>query len=328
MKVFLYSMRPFDELVYCEQMRDKYGIDFDYCTEYPSPENIHLAAGCDAVSTNPCDMSAPMVEAFHQLGVKYLPCRSIGYDHIDLATAKRLGMRVSHASYPPCGVANYAIMLMLMSYRSIVPILKRSEVQDFSLKGKIGRDISYATVGVIGTGNIGKTVIKSLSGFGCKILAYDTYQNEETKQYAQYVPMEQLLAESDIITLHTNATDENYHLIDAAAIAKMKDGVVIINTARGKLLDSEALIAGLKSGKVGGAGLDVLEDENGLFYYNRNGDVIDNDALALLTTFPNVILCPHTAFYTEDAVESMVASCFESVHCFANDIETWREVKL
>lgn len=328
MKIFLYSLRPFDELEHCERMKEKYGIDYAYSTEYPSVENVHLAAGCDAVSTNPCDMSAPMVEAFHKLGVKYLTCRSVGYDHIDLEMAKACGMKVSHASYPPCGVANYSIMLMLMCTRKIEHILKRSEVQDYSLKGKLGRDISYATVGIIGTGRIGQTVIKSLSGFGCNILAYDEYPNETVQQekIAQYVPLDTLFAQSDIVSIHTNSTDENYHLIDAAAIAKMKDGVIIINTARGKLLDTEALIAGLKSGKVGGAGLDVLEDENGLFYYNRSGEVIDNDALALLSTFPNVVLCPHTAFYTEDAVDHMVSSCFEAANCFDKGLETWREV--
>ena len=161
---------------------------------------------------------------------------------------------------------------MLMSLRKAGHILKRGELQDYSLKGKIGRDISNCTVGVIGTGRIGQTVLKHLSGFGCELLAYDLYQNDEVKKIAKYVPLETLLAESDVITLHTNATEENHHLLNAEAFAKMKPGVTIVNTARGKLIDSDALLAALESGQVGAAGLDVLENENGLYYYDRMGE--------------------------------------------------------
>ena len=325
-KVFFYTLRPYDEQGILEDLAKQRGIEYGYTEAYPTMENAQLAAGYDAVSLTPCDMSAPMLQRFHDLGVKAICCRSIGYDHVDLEKARELGMKVSNVDYPPNGVANFAIMLMLMSLRKAGHILKRGEAQDYSLKGKIGRDISGCTVGVIGTGRIGRTVLQHLSGFGCRLLAYDLYPNEDVKKIAEYVPLETLLKECDVITLHTNATEENHHLIDAKAIDTMKPGAVIINTARGKLIDSDALIAGLESGKLGGAALDVLENENGLYYYNRMGDVIPNPELAALRSMPNVILTDHTAFYTEEDVESMVRGVLESAVAFEKGQPTRHDV--
>lgn len=317
MKIMFYTLRPFDELDYAKQFSQEYGIDFAWTSDYPRPENIQLAQGCEAVCTTPCDMSAGILDRFAALGVRYLPCRSIGYDHIDLARAKELGMRVSNVGYPPEGVANYAIMLMLMTTRKMNQIMIRAAAQDYSLQGKMGHDLSGCTVGVIGTGRIGRTVLWHLSSFGCTLLAYDVHQSEEVKQYARYVSLEELYASCDVISLHTNATPENHHLIDAEAIGQMKDGVILINTARGTLIDPDALIAGLESGKIGGAGLDVVEDENGLYYYNHASEALHNRELAMLRSFPNVIVSPHTAFYTDVNVASMVRGAFESVRCFA-----------
>ena len=228
-KVFFYTLRPYDEQGILEDLAKQRGIEYGYTEAYPTMENAQLAAGYDAVSLTPCDMSAPMLQRFHDLGVKAICCRSIGYDHVDLEKARELGMKVSNVDYPPNGVANFAIMLMLMSLRKAGHILKRGELQDYSLKGKIGRDISNCTVGVIGTGRIGQTVLKHLSGFGCELLAYDLYQNDEVKKIAKYVPLETLIAESDVITLHTNATEENHHLLNADAFAKM-DGCEVVYT--------------------------------------------------------------------------------------------------
>ena len=319
-------MRTYDELPAAEKISRECGADFDYSEEYPNPENYRLAEGCDAISTTPCDLSAPMLELFHSIGVKYILCRSIGYDHVYLEKAKELGMRVSNVDYPPTGVANYAIMLMMMCARKITHILKRAEMQDFLLNGKLGADISYATIGVIGTGKIGATVIKHLSAFGCKLICYDPYRNEEAAKMAEYVDLDTLLANADIITIHTNATEENYHLLNKEAFGKMKDGVIVINTARGKLIDTDDLIEALESGKVGAAALDVLEKEDGLYYYNRIGDVIQNREMAILRSFPNVILSPHTAFYTVQAVENMVRGNFEGAIAFENGEHSRHEI--
>ena len=316
MKICFYALREYDELHYCRQMKDKYGIDFVYTAEYPNAENYALSSGCDGVSCTPCDMSAKVLKTFSGLGVKYILTRSIGYDHIDLKAARELGLKVDTVSYTPTGVADYAIMLMLASVRRFVHIMKRAELQDYSLKNKLGRDFSACTVGVMGTGRIGTTVLQHLSGFGCRLLAYDVYENETAKKFAEYVSLDRILAESDIITLHMNANDENHHIINRDTISKMKDGAYIINTARGKLIDSEALIWGIESGKLGGAALDVVEFENGLYYYNMMGEVMVNRKLAILRSFPNVILSPHTAFYTAEDVSDMVEGNFRSCYEF------------
>ena len=328
MKIMFYALRPFDEQAYCEPYSKQYGIDYAYTAEVPTPDNLELAKGCDAVSTNPCLIAPEYLEAWAAMGVKFLPCRSIGYDHIPQQKAKELGMRISHSWYPPAGVADYAIMLMLMCNRKVGQILRRADAQDYSLSGKMGRDITRMTVGVIGTGNIGRTVLRHLSGFGCKLLAYDLYPNDEARQYAEYVDLDTLYKSCDIITLHTNATATNRHMIDANAIAKMKNGVVLINTARGTLIDPEALINGLESGKIGAAGLDVVENENGLFYFNHMGDALQNRELAMLRSFPNVIFTPHTAFYTDVNVASMVESAFKAVRAMADGEQTPLEVRL
>lgn len=222
-------------------------------------------------------------------------------------------MRADHVVYSPNSVANYAIMLMLMACRNMPWIMKKADCQDYSLKGKVGKEISTSTVGVIGTGNIGKTVVKHLSGFGCRILAYSCYEDEEVKKYAEYVSFDELLTNSDIITLHVPGNAENTHLIDGAAFKKMKDGVIIVNTARGLIVDTQALIAALKSGKVGFAALDTFEGETGLYYLNKETEKLDNDNMAVLKSFPNVILSPHMAFYTEQAVSDMVENSIKGI---------------
>jgi D-lactate dehydrogenase len=196
--------------------------------------------------------------------------------------------------------------------------MERASVQDFTLKGKIGIELHNATVGVIGTGRIGKTVINELSGFGCNIIAYDIYQNDEVKSKAKYVSLEELYEKSDIITLHAPATEDNYHMINKSAIEQMKTGVIIINCARGSLIDTQALIDGIESGKVGFAGLDVVEQESGLYYFNRMGEPLGNPQLAILKSYSNVIVTPHTAFYTDEAVANMVEN---SIICAREFVE-------
>lgn len=329
MKIAFFALRKFDELDMCKEYSKKYGIDFVWTNEYPTKDNLHIAEGCDAISIVPCSITEEFIDKFISYGIKYILCRSIGYDHLPCEYVKSKGIKVSSSSYPPNCVADYAIMLMLMTTRKMNQIMIRSVAQDYSLRGKMGKDICDCTIGIIGTGNIGSTVIKHLSGFGCKILAYNKFgENEEVKKYAKYVDLDTLYKNSDIISLHVASNAETYHMINEDAITNMKDGVIIINTARGNLIDSKALIKNLKNGKVSAAGLDVIENENGLYYYNRSSEVIDNDELAMLRSFPNVIVTPHTAFYTNTTVSNMVEKSFLAMKYYQEGSENPFEVKI
>ena len=314
MKIFVYAMREFDEKKFFDQLSEEFGFEYSYTTGYPNMDNVTLVNGCDAVCLTPCDLSHEVIDQMKERGIKCIATRSIGYDHIDLDYVKSLGMGASRVEYAPETVADYSIMMMLMCCRNICHILKRADIQDFSLKGKMGRDICDCTVGIIGTRRIGQTVIRHLKGFGCRILAYDIYPNEEIKQYAEYVSLEEIYQLSDIISLHAPATAENYHLLNEYAFEQMREGVIIVNTARGSLIDGMALIKALESGKIGHAALDVWEQESGMIYVNRMGDAIENREYALLKSFPNVILAPHTAFYTEKAVNSMAYNAIRCIH--------------
>ena len=313
MKIFFYALREYDEQKYVEKFAKQYSFEYAFTSDYPSMDNIGLAKGYDAISiiTNP--MYPEILDALHNEGVKYISTRSIGYEHIDIEYAHSIGMKAAHVVYSPNSVANYTIMLMLMACRNMPWIMKKADCQDYSLKGKVGKELSRSTVGVIGTGNIGKTVVKHLSGFGCRILAYSCYEDEEVKKYAEYVSLDELLKNSDIITLHVPGNAENTHLIDETAFKKMKDGVIIVNTARGLIIDTQALIASLKNGKVGFAALDTFEGEVGLYYLNKETQRLDNDNMAILKSFPNVILSPHMAFYTEQAVSDMVENSIRGI---------------
>ena len=312
MKIFVYNYREFDEAEYFQKFSEKYDVELGICTDAPTLENARLAEGYEYISIITSKIDSELMERFHELGVKMISTRTVGYDHVDISAARRLGIHVSNVSYSPECVADYTVMLMLMSIRKMKRIMQREEINDFSLPGIQGRELPNFTVGVLGTGRIGQAVIRDLSGFGCRIYAYDKYENESVKKRASYTDLDMICRECDLITLHMPLLEDNYHLIDGEALAKMKDGVVIINTARGGLIDTRALIEGIESGKVGAAGLDVIEDEFGMYYYDRKSDVLGKRDLYFLRGFPNVIVTPHMAFYTDQAVSDMVRHSIES----------------
>ncbi|OUP82805.1 lactate dehydrogenase [Lachnoclostridium sp. An169] len=312
MKIFVYNYREFDEAEYFQKFAKEYGVELGICTDAPTLENAHLAEGYEYVSIITSRIDADLMKRFHELGVKMISTRTIGYDHVDLDAARKYGIHVSNVSYSPECVADYTVMLMLMSIRKMKRIMQRAEINDFSLPGIQGREMPNFTVGVLGTGKIGRSVIRDLSGFGCRIYAYDKYENESVKEHAQYADLDTIFRECDMITLHMPLGEENFHLLDENAFAKMKDGVVIINTARGGLIDTKALISALESGKVGAAGLDVIEDEFGMYYYDLKSDMLSKRDLYILRGFPNVVVTPHMAFYTDQAVSDMVKHSIES----------------
>jgi len=315
MKLAVFSYRN-DETEYFNKFVKQYNVDAVYTSEAPTLENLEFVKGCDCISIITTKIDTELLDKLKEFGVKFISTRTIGYDHIDIDYAHKIGIGVDNVSYSPNSVAEYTVMLILMANRKVKHILERSIGQDYSLKGIQGKELRNQTVGVIGTGRIGEAVIKDISGFGAKIIAYDLYEKESVKQLATYVSIDQLLSESDVITMHTPLTAENHHLINKENIAKMKTGVVIINTARGALIDTSAFIDAIESGKIGAAALDVIENETDVFYNDFKYTPIKNRELAILKSFPNVTVMPHTAFYTDQAVSDMVENSILS--CIKN----------
>lgn len=319
MKVMAFNARP-DERAFFDHFSQSLNMDLTLQKDTLTLDNVALTRGCDGISCT-CDLPAPILEKLAENGVRYVALRTIGYDNVDLEAAKRLGIRVSHAGYSPYAVSNYTVMLMLMCIRKAGYIMFRSHTADYSLGASgaaRGMEMQNLTVGVIGTGRIGKAVIHNLSGFGCRIIAHDPYPSEEMKQMGvEYLSLESLYAQSDVITLHTFLNDSTYHMINTEAIQQMKPGVVIINCARGALIDTRALIDGIESGRVGSVGVDCFEGEDDVIRvdHNYNSRVTNHDYI-ILKSFQNTIVTPHVAFFTDQAVFDMVQCSLESLHQF------------
>ena len=280
-----------------------------------------LAHGADAISIFVNDnASAEVLEKLNALGVKRLALRSAGFNHVDMKHAQSLGFRVANVpAYSPFAVAEYAVMLMLALNRKIVRASNRIHDLNFSLDGLVGFDMNAKTVGIVGTGKIGAIVAKILSGFGCKSLCYDVVPNTAlTKQYgAEFTDLETLCRQSDIITLHAPLTPETKHIINAARIAQMKRGVMLINTSRGGLVHTADAIEALKSGHIGYFGIDVYEQEQGIFFNDFSDTVLQDDIIARLMTFPNVLITSHQAFLTDTALHNIAETTLHNVSCWA-----------
>lgn len=265
--------------------------------------NVGLARGNRCISIgHKAQLTSSTLLALSEAGVTYVSTRSVGYDHIDVNYAERVGISVETVAYSPDSVADYTLMLMLMAVRHAKSVIRRAAVHDYRLNDERGKELRDMTVGVIGTGRIGAAVIDRLQGFGCRVLAHDRWP----KAAADHVPLGELLRRSDIVTLHTPLTPETHQLLDRARIGQMKSGAFVINTARGALLDTEALVAALESGRLGGAALDVVEGEEGIFYADCRGKPIESTLLLRLQELPNVLVSPHTAYYTDHALSDMV----------------------
>ncbi len=269
-------------------------------------DTLDGAEGVVIVNKSPLD--ADMLRELHDRGVRYVATRSIGFNHIDIDAAKELGIHVCNTTYPPYGVAEFAVMLMLMALRNYKPAMWRQQVNDYSLAGLRGRELRTLTVGVMGTGRIGRAVIDCLRGFGCKILAYDPFPSEELagRGDVAYVGLDELYAQSDLVTVHVPLMDSTRGIIDREAIAKMRDGVVLVNVSRGELMDVDALVEGIETEKIGALAMDVFPEEDGIYHVSRTHDILANRNMAYLRQFPNVILTQHIAFYTDIDVDSMV----------------------
>lgn len=266
-------------------------------------------------------LDAEVLQSLKHQGVELIALRSAGFNHVDIACAKEISLPVVRVpAYSPFAVAEHAVGLLLCLNRGIHRAHNRIREGDFSLRDLMGFDIHGKTVGVLGTGKIGQTFTNIMLGFGCKVIAYDLVQNEQCiMSGVTYTSLDNLLSQADIISLHCPLTPETYHLIDQKALEKMRDGVVIINTSRGKLVDTKAIINALKSGKVGLLGLDVYEEEEALFFEDFSKKGIQDDVLARLTTFPNVIITSHQAFFTREAMLNIAQTTLSNISQFEQD---------
>ncbi len=279
-----------------------------------------LAGGCEAVCifVND-DGSSAVLKQLSGLGVKWLLLRSAGFNHVDLDTAHELGIRVARVpEYSPYAIAEHTIALMLALNRKLIKAHNRIREMNFSLDGLTGFDMHGKTVGIIGTGKIGRLVANILSGFMCKILAYDVFPDEDWAKQTQvkYVSLDELCSNADIISLHAPLTEETRYMINRETIVKMKDGVMLINTSRGALVNTKHVIAALKMGKVGYLGLDVYEEEKGLFFEDHSEDILQDDLIARLLSFPNVLITSHQAFLTDTALRNIAETTFQNLAHF------------
>jgi D-specific alpha-keto acid dehydrogenase len=292
-----------DEAVLVREMAPRLGVTPTITAAAVSEANVELAFGDRCISIgHKAQVANSALLALSEAGVAYISTRSIGYNHIDVKYAESVGISVENVTYSPDSVADYTLMLMLMAVRNAKSMIRRADTHDYRLHDALGKELRDLTIGIIGTGRIGAAVIDRLRGFGSRVLASDN----RPKVAADYVPLDELLRLSDIVTLHAPLNADTRHLLNRQRIEQMKHGALVINTGRGSLLDTEALIPALESGRLGGAALDVLEGEEGIFYADCRNKPIDNKPLLRLQELPNVIISPHAAYYTDHALNDMV----------------------
>ena len=319
MKVVLFDSHTYDRQSFTAA-NDGLGHDLTFLEPRLSAETAQLAAGHDVVCAFVNDrLDVRALTVLQRAGIRLIALRSAGYNHVDLAAAADLGLPIVRvAEYSPYAVAEHAVGLVLALNRKIHRAYARVREWNFSLDGLVGFDLHGKTVGLIGTGRIGRAAAHIFHGFGCGLVAHDA-QSDPTliaQLGVRYVDLGQLYRESDIISLHVPLTPSTHHLIDAHALASMRRGVLIINTGRGALIDSPALIGALKTGHVGGAGLDVYEEEEGVFFRDLSNQVLQDDVLARLLTFPNVLVTSHQGFLTQEALANIASATLSNITAF------------
>lgn len=328
MKIAVFSFHEF-ERPFLDAANDGQH-ELKYIESSLSANTAILAHDCEVVSvfTND-DVSAKVLTLLHQQGVRYLALRSAGFNHVDLDEAKALGMKVARVpAYSPYAIAEHTVALMLALNRKLIRANQRVRDMNFSLNGLTGFDMNGKTVGVIGTGKIGQILIKILHGFGCHILAMDINEHQDLKSAygVEYTSVEEICRQSDIISLQVPLNEHTRYLINEKTIALMKKGVMLINTSRGALVNTKAVIQGLKARHIGAFGMDVYEEEEGLFFEDHSGDILQDDTIARLMTFPNVLITAHQAFLTDTALGNIADTTLENINAFANNQTSGNEL--
>jgi len=316
MKVAFFNVHGFEK-PYFLKASENYNQSITYFDAKLNEQTVDLARGHDCVCSFVYDhLNANVIEKLHDMGIKLIALRSAGFNHVDLDAAARFKLPVVRVpSYSPNSVAEHAVALILSLNRKINHSVMRIKENNFSLDGLVGFDLCGKTIGIIGTGRIGSVMARIMKGFGCTILAHDLVPNRELSMNhdVKYVDLPELFRSSDIISLHVPLTPLTHHMIDVTALVQMKSNVMLINTGRGGLVDTEALIHALKNKKIGYAGLDVYEEEEGIFFEDLSGKILEDDLLARLMTFPNVIITSHQAFLTHEALSNIASTTLQNI---------------
>jgi len=321
MQVAFFSAKPYDRRFFDEALAvGPYDIELIYLETKLTAQTAGLAAGCPVVCAFVNDeLDRDTLQRLSSQGTQLIALRSAGFNHLDLEAAAEFGLNIVRVpAYSPYSVAEHAVGLMLMLNRRLYRAYNRVRDDNFTLDGLLGFDFHGSTVGIVGTGKIGICLAKIMAGFGCRLLGYDLYPNPEfaALPQADYVSLPTLWAQSDVISLHCPLHADTHHLINQTAIAQMKDGVMLINTSRGGLVNTAAVIDGIKQGKIGYLGLDVYELEDELFFEDWSDDIIDDDQFQLLQSFPNVVITAHQAFFTRNALTSIAETTLDNIHEF------------
>lgn len=321
MKTLVYNTKVYDRKT-LEAANQSFQFPLEFLETRLTARTALLAEGYTAVSAFVNDdLNAETLSALAEVGVKFIALRCAGFNQVDLSAAQQKGIQIARVpAYSPHAVAEHTLGLILSLNRNIHRAYQRVREQNFSLEGLLGFDLNGRPVGVIGTGQIGAIVAQILLGFGCRVLAYDQVRNPEVEaRGVQYVDsLDQLWSEVDILSLHCPLTPATQYLINAQSVAKMRPGVMLINTSRGGLVDTQAVIDGLKSGQVGYLGLDVYEEESELFFQDHSDEVLQDDLFSRLLTFPNVLITGHQAYFTREALTNIAQTTLENIQAFAN----------
>ncbi len=314
MKIRVYGVQA-DERPYYREVQKRYGFDLTFASEILSADTVHLTKGFDGliIMTN-CKISGDVARALKQNGVRFLATRTAGTDHIDVAAVHENGLSIANVpSYSPNAIAEHTVMTALNLLRHTKRSARKIDIGDFTMTGLKGRELGSMTAGVWGVGQIGLATMRLLNGFGCRVLSYGTHPSEEAAKYSAPVTTDILLKESDIIFLHCPLRAQNYHMIDRPAITQMKDGAFLVNTARGGLVDAEAVLAALQEGKLAGYGFDVYETEAAFLRKNIGLAAVEDQVFRALLDRDDVIYTAHVAFYTDTAIESMISVTLDNL---------------
>ncbi len=324
MKIAFFDTKPYEKAIF-EKYALQNNLVFKYYEAKLNYDTAAMAEGCDGVCIFVNDVAdGDVINRMHQMGVRFIALRCAGYNNVDILSARGKLAVFNVPAYSPYAVAEHAMAILLASVRKIPKAYIRTRDHNFSLAGLTGMDLHGKTVGVIGTGRIGSVFINICLGFGMRVLAYDKLPNPSLP--VEYTDLDTLFSQSHIISLHCPLTEETRHIIDKSAVEKMKKGVIIVNTSRGALVDAGALLEGIKKRHIGGAALDVYEEESEVFFEDRSQDIMDDDTLARLISMPNVLVTSHQAFLTEEALNNIAQTTVQNIMSYAQSGKSGNDI--